>query len=104
MGSIQKKGSSKSTTWFGFKLTQSSAQVLFIISLLALLGSVIWLFFIITGLVNYASVSAAYNDLTGGLYGYYTSGAMTYYIMYLILDVILIAIEVYTINRTRRVR
>lgn len=103
MGSIKSRGkNSKSATWFGFRLNQTSAAILFIIALLGFLGSAIWLFFIITGIVNYASVSAAYNDLTGGLYGYYTSSAMSYYIMYLILDLIFIAIELYTISRTRR--
>ena len=103
MGSIKKRGGSGSVTWFGFRLNQTSASILFIIALLGLLGTVVWLFFTVTGLVNYASVAAGYNDITGGMYGYYTSGAMTYYIMYLVLAIILLAIEIYTINRTRKV-
>lgn len=106
MGSIQKKSgsSSSSVRWFGFKLNQSNASILFIIGLLGLLGTSLWLFFLVSGLINYSSVLAAYNEATGGLYGYYASSGMSYYIMYIVLALILLAIEVYTIGRARKVQ
>lgn len=103
MGSIKKsKSGNRSVTWFGFKLNQTNASILFIIALLAFLGTALWLFFLISGMINYTSMMAAYNDATGGLYGYYTSSGMSYYIMYIVLALILLAIEGYTISRARK--
>ena len=102
MGSIKKKNGAKKSTWFGFALSKSSAQILFIIALLALLGTIVWLFFLVAGMVNYFSLVGAYSELSGGYYSYYTSSLATYYIVYIGLALFLLGIEIYTLNRAKQ--
>lgn len=104
MGSIKKKNGAKKISWFGFTLTKSSAQILFILSLIALLGTVVWLFFLVSGMLNYFSLVGAYTDLTGGYYSYYTNSAAMYYIIYIVLALFLLGIEIYTLNKTKQTK
>ena len=100
------KGKKAHVLWFGFRLTDTSAQLLFIGSVLIIiccLVSLLWLgMSFVTLLSAYSAIESASG--TSGFTENYGSTILLYYLVYLFVIILFLAIAVYTINRTKKLR
>lgn len=99
------KNGNKGVKWFGFTLTPTSAQLLFI-------GSVVGIGLCILGLIsitlNLITLMSAYSATEGasgmsGFTGAYSS-ILVNYLVIIIGILLLLAIAIYTLNKTKQMR
>jgi len=85
--------------FFGFPLTKSGAQIVYILGILLLIGtgsSFLWL------LYSFTVMSSAY--MAWGVSGYYAGGYLTYMIPWLVVEVSMLVLAIYMISCGRKGR
>ena len=79
--------------FFGFPLSKTGANIVFLLGILILIGSSIQLMWLAYSYVTVGSAMAAWGADT-----YYAGSYMTYMIPWLVIDVILAALGIYMIS------
>jgi len=101
MGGIKikkKKGRQTDVTWFGIRLDYTLATVLFIFAILGVFWSMISVFYLFNGVITLLSYSSALSQVN------VMGTVMNSYIMYLIVDLIILVICFYTIKKCKQTR
>lgn len=96
----------KTVKWFGFYLTETSAPLLFIGSVVAIVLCLIGLFALA---INFIALLSAYSAIeeAGGMSGFtaaYGSTVLIYYLIYIVVILVILGIAIYTLNKTKQLR
>lgn len=89
--------------WFGFQLTETAAQLLFLGSIIAILLCLIWAMGVLFNFVFLLSAYSAIEESAGmsGFAAVYGT-ILVDYIITLVVIFIIIALAVYTLNRAKQ--
>lgn len=92
----RKKGKAK---FFGFPLTKTGAQIVYILGILLLIGTSISVLWLVYSIMIMSSTYAAW-----GVSGYYAGSYFTYMIPWLVVEISMLILAIYMINCGRKGR
>jgi len=106
-----RQGSSRSVLWFGFTISRGSAAapLLFLGSLILIIGSLIGIIFLAINLIQILSIYSAMQQQTGeyGAQAFATAYGMTsivILIVWMVVLMVLLGIGIYTFNKMKQIR
>ena len=85
--------------FFGFPLTKTGAQIVYILGILLLIGTSVSLLWLVYSFTIMSSAYAAW-----GVSGYYAGGYLTYMIPWLVVEVSMVGLAIYMISCGRKGR